>query len=934
MAEIEVRMLPTEVELVLDVMPCQGLRRTYDSGSAPHPCSHFAEWGLHHSFDYAQSGPPPAPGVIQPAVYRGKRPLLPEVLSGCRKAPIMCVGINPNLPSWWDHSALNPYFEDYLQYAHYFRYRSTDKLRMPKTAYELALAGRKDGPGLAEPLMPEGAEIPVERHPVTMYLAYQSLLDGLAEAEGWPAGKLVVGEDLSYANMVACPSARWTSRPNPQAPDLPLMGTKREQGIVAECFYERTHFLRQLFQSLPSVILVFSAATARPFISALKMRFRPQGAPSPDEDLDELAQREIRLEYGRLADGTALDARVLFMPHASANPAQFKAALPRTIAQLRQEVAAGRLRFRPETGRLERSRGGCVFCTNELYKIGPCDYRAELRPLEVGAVGPLDTTAAIPPNPLAERTAQERLLADFMAPPQPDLQVGALDAAAPSAPPLILFGKVVPMTGDPIPNGAVYLKAGLIVGVQDRQAPPPPGFEAAAKVETGGVVFPGLLDLHNHLAYNILPLWNANRRFDNRSEWQGLTDYRRFISIPMTILAQERKDLIKPIVRYVEAKLLMGGVTSGQGMHSRFGGASLYRGIVRNFEVTGDPQLKAARHRVGDLALPKDIDDFRGIIASGAPFFFHLAEGADADAHHQFELLEEHNLFSEKMLAIHCVGLKGPDFGRLAEVGAKVVWSPLSNLLLYGRTLDLKAALASGVSMSLGSDWTPSGSRNILLEMKVARRFADAHGAELTDRAIAEGVTMKAAQAAGWGEKLGVLAAGRYADLLVVDDKGGDPYGSLVAATEASVRLVVVAGHARYGDADLMTAAGIAPAAGEAATVGGRAKRLNLNHPTSPLNNITLDSARSILADEMSDIQRARARAAFSPLADEAVEIELDLQAEPDAFGALAEVRPVASLNLDPLTVVDDPGYFDRLATFAHLPDFLTGADGVSGYYK
>jgi hypothetical protein len=368
-------------------------------------------------------------------------------------------------------------------------------------------------------------------------------------------------------------------------------------------------------------------------------------------------------------------------------------------------------------------------------------------------------------------------------------------------------------------------------------------------------------------------------------------------------------------------------------MHSRFGGASLYRGIVRNFEVPGDPQLKAARHRVGDLVLPADIEKFRGMIASGAPFFFHLAEGADADAHHQFQLLEEHNLFSKQMLAIHCVGLKPRDFDRLAEVGAKVVWSPLSNLLLYGRTLDLKAALASGVSLSLGSDWTPSGSRNLLLEMKVARRFADAQGASLTDRAIVEGVTMKAAQAAGWDEKLGVLAAGRYADLLVVDDTGGDPYASLVAATEASVRLVVVAGHVRYGDADLMLAAGIVPGASEPVTVGGRSKQFNLNHPASPLNSIRLDAARSILADEMSDLQRARSRAAFSPLAEEAAEIELDLQAELDAFAALAEVGPVASLDLDALTVIDDPGYFSRIATFGHLPDFLTGADGVAEYY-
>jgi hypothetical protein len=36
-----------------------------------------------------------------------------------------------------------------------------------------------------------------------MYVAYQGLLDDLAAEMGWPSGQLVVGEDLSYGNMVA-----------------------------------------------------------------------------------------------------------------------------------------------------------------------------------------------------------------------------------------------------------------------------------------------------------------------------------------------------------------------------------------------------------------------------------------------------------------------------------------------------------------------------------------------------------------------------------------------------------------------------------------------------------------------------------------------------------------------------------------------------------
>ena len=56
----------------------------------------------------------------------------------------------------------------------------------------------------------------------------------------------------------------------------------------------------------------------------------------------------------------------------------------------------------------------------------------------------------------------------------------------------------------------------------------------------------------------------------------------------------------------------------------------------------------------------------------------------------------------------------------MASVNSELVWSPLSNLLLYGDTTDVVAADQAGVEISISPDWGPSGSKNNLHELKVA----------------------------------------------------------------------------------------------------------------------------------------------------------------------------------------------------------------------
>jgi hypothetical protein len=409
---MELSRLPTEVELVYEVMPCNALRTAQEPGRQPHPCSYFRRWGRYHSYDYAADGPPPQPGIVQESVYVGRGPLVPEVLSGCRKAPILAVGINPNLPGWWSatRSWVNPLFDDYQQYAHYFRYRAIAKLQLPPADYDRFGGAAADSPfsdlELTVPADSQGRRrIPVEPQPQTMYRTYQGLLDALAAAQGWPAQQLVVGEDLAYANMVACPSAKWTTRASATDPTLPAMTLSERAGIVTECFRERRYFLRQLFQSLPAVILVFSQSTANAFNAELRDRLAV-GTPGPNEPLEQLMDREVRLVYGELNDGSSLDARVIYSPHITGDPQHFREARDRVVGQLRVEADTGRIRFNPASGHLHRPPGACVFCP--MLQIGPCDYLEELRPLTSSA----RLTADAPPGLLQqEKQVQVGLLA-------------------------------------------------------------------------------------------------------------------------------------------------------------------------------------------------------------------------------------------------------------------------------------------------------------------------------------------------------------------------------------------------------------------------------------------------------------------------------------------------------------------------------------------
>jgi hypothetical protein len=208
------------------------------------------------------------------------------------------------------------------------------------------------------------------------------------------------------------------------------------------------------------------------------------------------------------------------------------------------------------------------------------------------------------------------------------------------------------------------------------------------------------------------------------------------ISGPMTVIGEFRDSsgqaaLLPALVRYVECKCLLGGVTTSQGvmLNSNAGIQRFYRGFIRNVEQTNDPALPEAQGRIADV----DARDARNFLTrlkkEDSCYLLHLSEGVtdpsqpDSEARRHFLALEVAPgewALNDVFTGIHAAGLLPEDFDVLARQHGSMIWSPLSNLLLYGSTARVDAARAAGVKIGLGSDWSPTGSKNLLGELKVA----------------------------------------------------------------------------------------------------------------------------------------------------------------------------------------------------------------------
>ncbi|NIK60861.1 amidohydrolase family protein [Kribbella shirazensis] len=488
----------------------------------------------------------------------------------------------------------------------------------------------------------------------------------------------------------------------------------------------------------------------------------------------------------------------------------------------------------------------------------------------------------------------------------------------------VLRGTVVTMRPDGaiLTGGAVYVgDDGLIAAVTPVDAVPA-GFDKAPRIAAGGLIFPGLIDLHNHLMYNSLPLWMEPSRtvpWTSHNQWGRAPTYSSQISQPARLLGAAAG---RALLRYVETRAIVGGTTSIQG--NPRGAVPPDNDLIRNVD---SEKLGTADDFIRVSTLVADSKEalapYVAAVAAGRGFIAHSAEGSDPKLRSEFRLLADVGVVTPQLVAIHGAALNGDDFAAMKAGNSSLVWSPFSNLWLYGATADVRAAHAAGVRLCLGSDWGPSGTRNVLWELKVADLWNKTH-AVFTDEELARMVTSNPGEALTkvWPRPVGRLERGALADLVVVRRSPGSPYRSLIEATETGIRLVVVGGRARYGLRSLMQP--LAPSA-TAIKVGRLSRAIDYGDPA-----ITWTSVVADLEKIRQDPDGASARVAAFTLNGEADPADAfvllpDMPAPElgDDLTARAVPGPVAIPPLEPLTT--GQAWFDAVDANPFHDGLLSG---------
>ena len=190
----------------------------------------------------------------------------------------------------------------------------------------------------------------------------------------------------------------------------------------------------------------------------------------------------------------------------------------------------------------------------------------------------------------------------------------------------------------------------------------------------------------------------------------------------------------------------------------------------------------------------------------------HVAEGVNDYALNEFLCLSGMQEGGIDVLApnsafIHTIGVSSVEILQMALESTALVWSPRSNISLYGHTASVSLFDNLGVSIAIGSDWVASGSMNVLREIQCADVYnRDNLGGYFSDRQLFDMATLNAALALGFGDVIGALAPGKAADIAIFR---GDPSGDfrvVLDAGVADVALVLRGGTILTGDKHLVEA--------------------------------------------------------------------------------------------------------------------------------
>ncbi len=374
---------------------------------------------------------------------------------------------------------------------------------------------------------------------------------------------------------------------------------------------------------------------------------------------------------------------------------------------------------------------------------------------------------------------------------------------------LLIQGDVL-APGQVFRGGQVFVDATGTIACVGCDCTATPGASTATQVTCpNGVVSPGLINAHEHITYQGTPRAQTAERYEHRSDWRQPTAGHTHPPGPRAPNAAAN-------VPWAELRMVMGGATSINADISALPatGAGFLRDLdnAADEEGLGHPASHYDTFPLGDstsylqLTSGCAYDSGRETAAQIAGFSAytpHIAEGIATSARNEFlcQSTGTYDLIQPQTAMIHGVALLPVDIQLVATAGSTLVWSPRSNVSLYGDTARVTEYDRMGVPIAMGTDWIYSGSMNMLRELQCADELNSTYFDHyFSDESLWRMATVNGAVALGVDDVLGTITVGQVADLAIFDATMHVDHRAVIDAGPADVALVLRGGVPLYGE--------------------------------------------------------------------------------------------------------------------------------------
>ncbi len=332
-----------------------------------------------------------------------------------------------------------------------------------------------------------------------------------------------------------------------------------------------------------------------------------------------------------------------------------------------------------------------------------------------------------------------------------------------------------------------------------------PAAAEAHKVDCAeGVISPGLINAHDHITFGeSAPLPHPSVAYDHQHGWRRGTNQLSASSNPSGLDG----------TRWTELRQAMAGTTS-------ISGTGIAAGMLRNADRADDGDLTVVTFQtfpLGDSDAKYRPDctwaysHDTWTVANLPAWIGHVGIGVDARAAEEFRCLssevgDAEDLAQPSAAFAHAIGLDAVAYGQMATDEVELIWSPRSDLFLYGHTADVRTFTTLGGTLALGTDWTYTGSANVVRELACVDQFDRVHLDDaFTDADTWRMATLNAAKALGSPHRIGALVEGLLGDVAVFDGSARTHHRAVIEAGYEDVALVLRSGLPLVGETDTVT---------------------------------------------------------------------------------------------------------------------------------